>query len=104
MQDPQHKGVGFYDVNDVDSIVRAIKNDAGMRLFNSIQVREGKQPNTTQVERDLHNKIMMQHYYIAEFKSVKELWDFVVDYKPENDSQECIKDIMMARIPTPVEA
>ena len=100
MQDPQHKGAGFYDINDVDSIIRAITKDAEMRLFNSIQVREGKQDATAQVERDLHVCIMSKHRYGRRaFRHVKELVQFVMDYKPQDESQECMKSIMLSRLP-----
>jgi len=100
MKDPQHKGVGFYNINDVDSIIRAITKDAEMRLFNSIQVREGKQDAMAQVERDLHVCIMAKHRYGRRaFRNVKELVQFVMDYKPQDESQECMKDIMLSRLP-----
>jgi len=100
MKDPQHKGVGFYDINDVESIIRAITKDAEMRLFNSIQVREGKQDATAQVERDLHVCIMAKHRYGRRpFLNVRELVQFVMDYKPQDESQECMKDIMLSRLP-----
>lgn len=101
MRDPQHKGHGFYDINDVESIIRAITDDAGMRLFNSIQVREGKQDATAQVERDLHVCIMAKHKYGRRaFRNVKELVQFVIDYKPQDESQECMQSIMLNRLPS----
>lgn len=99
MKDPQHTGNGFYDINDVESCVRAIREDASMRLFNSIQVRAGKQDATAQVERDLHTAILMRHMYIRPFQNVKGLVQFILDYKPKNDSQECMKSIMLNRLP-----
>ena len=100
MRDPKYKGPGFYDINDVESIIRAITDDAGMRLFNSIQVREGKQDATAQIERDLHVCIMAKHRYSKHpFRSVKELVKFVMDYKPQDESQECMKSIILNRIP-----
>ena len=99
MKDPKHKGNGFYDINDVNSIIRAIQNDHGMRLFNSIQVREGKQSSNAQVERDLHEGILMQHMYFTPFADVQELVEFVYDYQPKNSAQETVQSIMKNRIP-----
>jgi hypothetical protein len=100
MQDPEHKGHRIYDIHDVESIIRAITADASNRMFNSIQVSEGKQnANTAQVERDLHNSIMLKHRYILPFRNVKELVEFVKDYKPQNENQECVKAMILRKLP-----
>lgn len=99
MRDPQHTGKGFFDPADVESVVRAIRDDAGKRLFNSIQVREGKQDATAQVERDLHNAIMMKHMYCVPFQSVGELVRFITDYKPKDSAQETMRSIMLNQLP-----
>lgn len=98
MQDPEHQGRGFYDPQDVESVIRAIRRDHGERLFNADQVAQGKLPATAQVERDLHRRILLKHDHGQPFADVAELHAFIRAYTPEDDAQETMQQLMLSRL------
>lgn len=101
--DPKAKELGmrgFWDPKNLDSCIRAVREDSGSRLYDSIRVSKGElNPLHASTEHRIHSAILMQHMHIAPFASVAHLHAFVYEYArkltwQEKEKQQCILQLM----------
>lgn len=82
--DPMHAELsirGFWNPRDVDSIIRAVRQDHADRLFAAHQVATGRlKPEYAQTEHRVHLAILLQHDWIQPFTTFAQIHAFIYEY------------------------